>query len=54
MTTHEQTREMTRDQYFNELLEMFTSHIETSDVRREEQIKAYILQWLESHPLPKE
>ena len=45
---------MDRDQYFNELLEMFTQHIEASDEQRENQIKAFILQWMDSHPLPKE
>lgn len=43
---------MDREEYFDALLEMFTEHIEANDEKRENQIKEYIFQWMDSHPLP--
>lgn len=41
-----------RNQYFETLLEMFSSHIEASDYRTECELKEKILTYIEENPVP--
>jgi len=45
---------MTRNQYFDELLTMFESHIEATDARHEFEVQQIILTFIEENPIPAE
>ena len=45
---------MTRNKYFNELLEKFERHIEATDARTEWEIQVDILNFIEKNRLPDE
>jgi len=45
---------MTRSQYFEELLDMFSTHIETRDYRTECEIQDKILTFIEENKVPEE
>jgi len=45
---------MTRNQYFDTLLEMFAEHIEATDYRTEYEQQQSILAFIEKNPVPDE
>jgi hypothetical protein len=43
---------MTRSQYFGHLQDLFTEHIEANDIRREWELEAEILDFIENNAVP--